>query len=231
MSQPTQREYPFKTLDFTGKFLGPATADEYDRLAGKPGACVEAAMQQYCFHDRGPDAKTKFAEKLEAYLANHAPEGTTPEVRAFRMEKSTKDGNADKKVFTESEKKFFDRVFAAGLIPQEDAQAIFDEVNAELGDYSAAKVSSRKPGEEYYKQARPVFTRATASDANREAFLAKATANLGQSFETVFGELNLDNVARYIKELTDRAAEKAKREAQASLGFDEPEAPSEEGEE
>jgi hypothetical protein len=220
MSDIKQREYDFKILDFSGKFSGPASADDYDRLVGKPNACVSAAMQQYCFHDRGPEAKAKFAEKLEAYLANHAPEGTTPETRAFRMEKSKKDGEPDRKVYTESEKKFYDRVFAAGLIPKEDAEAIFEEVNTDLGDWAAAKVSARKPGEEYFKQARPVFARATASEANKEAFLNKAAANLGQHFETVFGELNLDNVARYIKELTDRAAEKAKREAQASLGFE-----------
>lgn len=220
MSDIKTRQYPFNVLGFNLSFTGPADADDYNRLCGKPDAVMLAAMQQYCFHDRGPEAKELFADKLEAYLANHAAEGATPPSRGFRMEKSKKDGEADRKVFTESAKKFYDRCFAEGLISKEDAQILLDEVNVSLGDWSAAKVSSRKPGEEYYKQARPVFTRATGSADMQKAFLDKAAANLGQPFESVFGELNLDNVARYIKELTDRAAEKARREAQSLLGFD-----------
>lgn len=211
-----QKSYAFKVLGFALSFLAPSKTEDVERMTAK-NSVIEGYFDQYCYHDRGPAFKEKFAEKLEVWLANHAPEGTQPETRGFRMEKNKKDGEADKKVWTESAKAFYDRVKASNLIPAADAEALAKEVNDEMGDWTASKVSQRKPGEEYYTKARELMPKV---DANRTGFLAAAERNLGAPFSELFGDVNLDNVARYLKAVYDKKQEEAKRAAEAELGFD-----------
>lgn len=211
--------YPFKFLGFALSFMGPADADDIERIVGEKRAVINGYMQQYCFHDRGPAAKVLFARKLEEYLG---PDGDKQQFKMVTPEKGPNAG-VEQKVYTESEKKFYDRVVANNGIPAAEAERIAREVNDELDEWKYDPSTSRKPGAEFYKLAENALARIN-DPANGAQNLALFTKNVESKlhcvFADTFGDPTLDNLARAYKALSDRKAEEAKAEARALFGED-----------
>lgn len=57
--------YEATSLGFDLKFEGPASVEEYDQKAGKPGACLEDAVMNTIYRSTLPDWQERFAKKVE----------------------------------------------------------------------------------------------------------------------------------------------------------------------
>lgn len=95
----------------------PETAEEFDNLAGKIGACVEEAVNNVAYRDTLADFRSTFCEALEA-------ETSIPRTREQALvdgkPKTTEDGKPIL-VFTESEGKYISRIRATKDLLKPDA--------------------------------------------------------------------------------------------------------------
>jgi hypothetical protein len=222
MSDIPKRSYPIRVLGRKLSFSGPSNIEDVERLTTK-NAVIEGYMQQYCFHDRGPELKRRFARKLEEFLG---PDGDKQAFKAVLNDDGTPKLDDDKKPvikYTESEKTFFNRVYAAEKITIEDVDRLLDEANSEIGDWSPGSVSQRKPAKQFYDMADEAMRRINdpeKGERNTAKFIANIQSQLHVDFADTFGDVNRDNVARAYAALDEKKREEAKAAARAAFDDD-----------
>lgn len=62
----TEKIYDVNSIGFKLKFVGPATVEDYDRVAGVVGTCLEDAISNVIYRGTLPEWHAAFAEKVEA---------------------------------------------------------------------------------------------------------------------------------------------------------------------
>jgi len=209
--------YPFNCLGKELSFNAPATAEEIDRIVGKPGACANAFMlNAYAYQDRNPTLREAVAKAIEE------------ETGVARGAEQAKNAKGELRVdengkpimrFTESEQTYVNRVMAAtadapAALSEERFSEILIEQNELIGDWQPSEGGrDSKPKKEFYDLADVALGHIKADRTTNERLSANIGAKLGVAFESAFGEVNRDNLARAFKAIDA----KAKREAQADI--------------
>lgn len=68
----------FDSLGLKWPLNVPDTTSEFDIMAGRPGACLEAAIRQIVYHNTLGDIRTTFCEVLDAHLKSLVPPVEVP---------------------------------------------------------------------------------------------------------------------------------------------------------
>lgn len=195
----SNRKYDFTALGFNLTFAGPDTAVAIENAIGKPGACEDAYMQVYAYHNRGPAFRKAYAEALAK---------ETGIERKTRVEKA--EGKEDKTINDETEQEFLNRVYATeGAITEADALALAQTVNDALGDWSPVAISDRKPAKPFYDKADEALAAITNGKSTPERITTNIEAKLGIVFVSQYGEFTRDNLARAMKALDEKARQDA----------------------
>lgn len=101
--------YETNSLGFPLKFKGPATVEEYDRIAGKVGACLEDAVDNTIYRSTLPEFQDEFAKKVAA-LTGQARKVNTDATAAAKARSKNPDKVKD---IQETVKSFVQRTTAS----------------------------------------------------------------------------------------------------------------------
>lgn len=105
--------YEFDSVELKGKINVPSTAEEYDKLAGREGACVDAAVDYTVFHKLLTAFRDDMAEAIE---------------KKYNIKPKTKKDEKGKDVLDEKPGVFIARVAAElGVELSEEFQPLADE--------------------------------------------------------------------------------------------------------
>lgn len=194
------REYSFNCLGVDGKFQGPATAVEIERAVGVPGIVEDTFMQQYAYQDRNVSMRAAVAKEVENLTG--VPRKTKP----------------DGKGYEETEQGYINRVTTAaeeGATPalsNADLLRIWHAANEALGPWSATSISDRKPAKQFYEIAEGYLAKIAAGSQTPkgavytiELVVQGLEAKGGFNFESTFGEPTVDNLARAVKAVHEKA--------------------------
>lgn len=99
--------YETNSLGFKLKFKGPGTVEEYDRIAGKLGQCLEDGIDNVIYRSTLPDWQDKFGEYLEGIYGKRQVNQVGTD--AAKARSKTPDKVAD---IMETWKRFKNRVLA-----------------------------------------------------------------------------------------------------------------------
>lgn len=175
----------------------PSTAEEFDQLAGRTGACVDEASKNVIYRSWNHDFREAFCEALEA---------ETGEPR-----KSHEEGEGDKKkvVYDEKEAPYYNRLIADKHITEEAAQSIANTVAAGIKfDPTPAKRGGKAP-KELVLLVDNAFTAIESAEhpLTAEKFAANLAGRLGiDDFDSQFGELTKESAVAALVAIKDKEA-------------------------
>lgn len=159
----------------------PETAEEYDKLAGKQGACVESANKNVVYRSTNAQFRNLFAAAVEEDT------GIERETDTIGTKTVTdEDGNETEEDiigYTETEKVYLDRVYAElGLETEEEKLARFGDIIAAIEPKLTFDPSERAPASGKPRKARKEFRDAAAMIAEKAGpeGLERAAAKLGE---------------------------------------------------
>lgn len=194
--------YTNSTLDCTFPVRVPATAEEFDRLAGRTGACVEEAIRNVVYRSVNHDFRKQLCAKLEEHTG------------VAREHKLVGEGENKRKEYTESEKKYKARLILSGKVDQETCQLFANEIAKNLKFDPSPSKRRGGPSKEIRGAAENILQAIAMNQSSAAIVGAKLAGKLGlQSFEAVYGEFNEDSLIAALVALD----EKEKREKVASL--------------
>lgn len=194
--------YETKSLEFNLKFPGPESVEEYDRMGGKAGVCLEDAVYSTLYHHTLDEWRDTFAKKVEELTG---VKRLVNEEATAKAKERAKDGAKVKDVL-ESEKVYIARVTAT--MSDEDKatlQALAQEIaNSTPIDPSPSK---RQGGisKEYKAKAESLLTLdAAALDARISSWTEKfPNIDVTDIERGEDGKPTVDALARKIKEIAD----------------------------
>lgn len=216
MSHPNHPQpfvkYSTQSLGYSISVNGPATAEDFDRLVGKPNAAVAEAMQQWFYRVGNPKFRELFSARLES-------ETGVPRESEDRIIKRGEGAGSTQKVYTETEQKYINRLESGTQLPDGsaytldagDAMRWAMECAAELGDWSPVDgVSDRKPAAKFYETAREYLAKVAAGRYSVEHLVSVLEDKSGVPFQSTWGEVNEDNVARCLKFIEQKQEQERK---------------------
>lgn len=189
------RQYSFVSWGNELSFTGPAKIADVEKFTGE-NAVIEAFFTAYGYERNRP-----------LYLNTVARiEEHTSQKRKQHTRQGKKDAEKEIVVYDETEKDFADRMVEEKLISEEEVLTYLKEENEKLGEWTWKPTTDRKPAAKFYTVAQAIVDRVTnqtvlpnGATATAELYIAGFENKLGVSFQSAFGEWNLDNVARAVK--------------------------------
>jgi len=115
------QEIQFTSCGVTGTAYAPASVEEFDKLAGKTGACLAEAVSNVLFRSMLPEFREKFCEAIATKY--NVPRKTKPDPSG----KKDTNGNP-KEVFAETEVAYVERVAAQLGVDVSAFQPLADEL-------------------------------------------------------------------------------------------------------
>lgn len=201
------KPYINNTLGFSLQIQAPSL-DEAIAQLGKD-VVEEVFTSQMIYRNWNPAFYDAFGKRLVEETGVPVPDSGT------FTERKDENGNTVKVPVPVSTKKYLAKLVADGAITSERANELAREVAASddlrLLDISQTQRVS-KPSKEALELAASVLARVDAGEITSEAWMARYDSVNPQRPFSTFGEWNQDNVARAIKENSDRAARAAKSE-------------------
>lgn len=199
MSKPVSQQSLGVTFNIAG---APASAEEFDQMAGETGACVAAAVDDYVKHTWLGKFRTKFAEALEKH---------TGVARKVVSEKPKKSGGVT--VIYERETSYIETVEAETGKPiaefSDIAQTVADSIPFDLTGVS----TGGRIGKEFLSSAEELIDAINAKGGDFSKFIDHITTN-NPAFSFAFDESDsptLESVALAIKVDTERVKTAARR--------------------
>jgi hypothetical protein len=194
--------YTNSTLDCTFPIKVPSSAEEFDLLAGRKGACLEEAIRNVIYRSVNHEFRGLLCDKLEKHTGIE---------REFKMEG---DGEKKRKVFTESEKKYKARLILGGQVDQETCQLFANEIAKELRFDPSPSKRRGGPSKEIQAAVESILQAIAMGQSTKEIVGAKLAGKLGLiNFESAYGEFNEASLTAAMVALE----EKEKREKVAGL--------------
>lgn len=171
--------YTNTTLDCTFPVKVPSTADEFDQLAGRKGACVEEAIRNIIYRSVNHEFRAKLCAKLEEHTG------------IPRETKTTGEGDSAKTEYTETEKKYKARLIIDGHVDQETCQIFANEIAKEIKFDPSPSKRRGGPTKEIQVAAESILNAISMGQSSPEIVSAKVAAKLGLAdFVSSFGEFN-----------------------------------------
>ena len=194
------KTYTNKTLGFTANLKVPETAEEFDQLAGKVGACCEDATKNVIYRS--------WNHKFRAALCLAVEE----ESNIKRKTKVTGEGDAAKEVFDEKEQEYINRVIGEGF-DEDKIQLIANSVSAEVKFDPTPSERKKKAPKEIVNNAKAMLAAVAAGDSTAERIATNFSSALGVTFSEAYGEVNEESVIAAL------LAYKAKQDAENANKF------------
>lgn len=208
------RKTEYSTLGLNFFITEPATPDEFDKLAGKVGACVEDANSNVNYRSTFPGVRAALCEELEALTGE--PRKTRDKKNAKGEVVTDKDG---KPVQTpaETEKAYYNRLLAGNYevadrapLEESEAQAVLTKLQQDrpelfVMDPTPAERSKKAP-KEIESAADSLLARVEAGETTGDKIFSNIAAELGCE-PSAFGEFSRDSLVAAlvaIKEKEDR---------------------------
>lgn len=172
-----------RTLGFAVTVSVPETAEEYDGLAGRVGACVDDANNNVLYRSWNHKFRKALCEAVEE---------ETGEERGNTVNEET-----GKKTFTEQEKVYVSRVISEGLIEQEEVDSIAQRVAPGI-EFDPKPTSRKKKVPEEISKAVTTVLAALEEGTTTEAKVASnLAAQLGiEDFSASYGDVNEESLTR-----------------------------------
>lgn len=171
--------YTNTTLDCTFPVKVPSTADEFDQMAGRKGACVEEAIRNIIYRSVNHEFRAKLCAKLEEYTG------------IPRETKTTGEGDSAKTEYTETEKKYKARLILSGAVDQEKCQIFANEIAKEIKFDPSPSKRRGGPTKEIQVAAESILNAIEMGQSSGDIVSAKIAAKLGiEDFVASFGEFN-----------------------------------------
>lgn len=174
------KQVQVKSVGVTYTVEVPESAEEYDQLAKKQGACVEAANANVIYRSLNAQFRSQLADAIEEETGHERATKVTG-----TREVEDEDGNKtteDIVEYAETEKKFLDRVYAEeGLETEEQRMARFGELIKNIQASLVFDPSERERSAGPAKKARKLY---------REAAEAIEEAAGESGLETAAGKLS-----------------------------------------
>lgn len=194
--------YTNSTLDCTFPIRVPSTAEEFDQLAGRKGACLEEAIRNIVYRSVNHEFRAALCKKLEEHT------GIPREGREV--------GEGDKKrtEYTETEKKYKARLILGGHVDQETCQLFANEIAKTLKFDPSPGKRRGGPSKEIQVAAESILNAISLGQSTAEIVSAKIAAKLGLGdFASSFGEFNESSLVAALVAID----EKEKREKVSGL--------------
>lgn len=189
-----------KTIQVNTKNLSlevqaPSTVQEYDKLAGYDGACLEhatkASVYQYYNNDFG-DALVAELER-ETKVPRHS------------------NTEGEKTVYTESETDYIKRLFETKALTESKYDTIGKKVARKIPFSCAQRSRSAGPSKANLNSANDILAKIAAKESTAERVQASFESELGiSSFTDSFGEFGLDSLVKALAAF-DRLQESKKK--------------------
>lgn len=194
--------YTNTTLDCTFPVKVPSTADEFDQMAGRKGACVEEAIRNIIYRSVNHEFRAKLCAKLEEHTG------------IPRETKTTGEGDSAKTEYTETEKKYKARLILSGAVDQERCQIFANEIAKEIKFDPSPSKRRGGPTKEIQIAAESILNAIEMGQSSGDIVSAKIAAKLGISdFVASFGEFNEASLIQALVAID----EKEKREKVSGL--------------
>lgn len=139
----------YKSLGLVVKVSVPSTADEFDQLAKRAGACVDEATNNAVYRGYLGEFRDTLLHGIEAEPAKDGKpavpgfDGIEQRTKITRKVKKVKKGDKEVEVYDETEDEYLSRVAATQKVEVSSFQPIADEVCKRLAFDPSA--SERKP--------------------------------------------------------------------------------------
>lgn len=190
------KKYQNTTLGLQIVIDVPETAEEFDKLAGRTGACVEEAVRNVIYRSVNPEFRRNLCERLEK------------ETGIERASKTTGEGDDAKTVYTQTEKEYYNSFLVDGHIDEETAQMYANEIAATLTFDPSPTTRAKKAPKEIETAARHIMDAIKSGTTDEDTVKSKFVAVLGiESFDASFGDLTEESLVRALvadKEKQDR---------------------------
>lgn len=193
------------TVPFSQKVMGfdtvvniPKTIEGLAEWAGGMDVVWKAAIKQILYHGYSPNVRESFAEELEKRFPDFPRPQAKDDAGNLKFKKvKDDDGNEVEEPVLVTEQEYWNAVFAAGLMSQDEGAALAREIGA-VTDAKPRVTSGRKPNKDCYSAADKILAAVGAGTMTAEQFIATFEGLTGVSFASL-GEFNRDNVAMAVK--------------------------------
>lgn len=194
--------YTNTTLDCTFPVKVPSTADEFDQMAGRKGACVEEAIRNIIYRSVNHEFRAKLCAKLEEHTG------------IPRETKTVGEGDSARTEYTETEKKYKARLILNGHVDQEKCQIFANEIAKEIKFDPSPTKRRGGPTKEIQVAAESILNAIEMGQSTPDIVSAKIAAKLGLSdFVASFGVFNEGSLIQALVAID----EKEKREKVSGL--------------
>ncbi len=202
--------FKVNVMGLAAHFEAPDSAEELDRLVGRTGATLDAALRNFSYHCFAPDARDAFAEKLSERKDTPIPQVEKDGVPQF---KKGKEGEEDTPILM-SAQQFYNQLLSDGTVDEAEAQEIMTEVCAEIPFDPSPSTRARKPSKQAYDAADRLIAAIGAGANSWENIIAKFEEN---NAPTTFASLvegegdgqDRDTLARAVRQNEARKAREA----------------------
>ena len=185
---------------FTFPVSVPESADEFDRLAGRPGACLDEAISNVTYRGVNHDFRKEMCDALETQLEDFE--------RAFEIKVNEKTGK-ETKVHTEKELAFINRALADGHATEEELNKIAQQVAATLEFDPSPSKRAKKVDKQIVAMAEGILAAIEAGSTTPDVVKSKIEAKLEiEDFEAQFGEFSQSSLTAALVLDKERAAAK-----------------------
>jgi hypothetical protein len=190
-----------KTMGFDLNIEVPSSVEEYDKLAGRVGACLDDANQYNLFHSWNGEFRPKFVEAFEKQT------GIKRQLNQEAIDKAPARKDGTKPEIFEQEAKYFKRALAELGEDISKYQSLAEAVARQVKfDPSEGTRSGGKVGKEYMSAAQQVFDAEESSPGAIEKVVTRLqelnNITIEIDFETI--QPTLESLARAIKINEDR---------------------------
>lgn len=174
-----------KTLGIVVNVNVPANAEEFDQMAGRPGACVDDANRNVIYRSWNHDFRKELCATLEK------------ETGEERHSETTGEGDKAKKVYTEKEQAYVNRLIGENHIDEEKLQLTANAVAKDIIFDPAPSERSKKVPQNIQNAANSILAAVEAGESTAETSMEKFQNALGiEDFATSFGEFGEASVIK-----------------------------------
>lgn len=165
------------TLGLSVSVEVPENSEEFDKLAGRPGACVDEANRNVLYRGWNHEFRATLCEEL------------AKETGVERKTKTVGEGDNAKEVPAETEKVYYNRLIAEGHIDTEKAQEIATRIAPSIKFDPAPAQRSKKAPKEIEAAATNILAAIEAGQTDEATVKSKIAKALEiEDFDAVYGE-------------------------------------------
>jgi tetrahydromethanopterin S-methyltransferase subunit G len=181
----------FKSLGFNFNLAVPETAEEFDQLAGKSGACVDEATRNVVYRQANHDFRKAFCEAVENET------GIPRETKTVKNAKGE-----EREVFDEKEQEYINRVQIAKdendepVTNEEKLQVIASQVGKDIKFDPTPSERKKKAPKEIEENAKGILANIEAGNTKAATVASKFGEALGCDFATVYGEVTEESLVQ-----------------------------------